>query len=147
MASIQIIVGSMMGATEYVAEACAETLLQLGHQVTVHLQPAFEQLPHDNQLWLICTATHGAGDYPDNIQPFVLDLENYANDLSTIKFLTLGVGDSSYDTFCFAAKKIENILITKACKKLAPIYTLDMSQDIDPESMAQAWIKAQQDLL
>ena len=35
MSSFQIIVGSMLGGSEYVAEACEETLIALGHQVDV----------------------------------------------------------------------------------------------------------------
>ena len=55
MSSFQIIVGSMLGGTEYVAEACEETLLALNHQVTLHLTPKFEQINSKNQTWLICT--------------------------------------------------------------------------------------------
>ena len=39
MSSIQIIVGSMLGGTEYVAEACEETLTKLDHHVDMHLKP------------------------------------------------------------------------------------------------------------
>lgn len=147
MAEIQVIVGSMLGGSEYVAEACEETLAGLNHQVTVHLQPNFAQIPNKNQIWLICSSTHGAGDLPDNIQNFVSDLKSCAQDLSSISFLTIGVGDSNYDTFCKAAKDIEKLLITKGCNKLTDIHTLDMSQDIDPEDLAQQWILKISDLL
>jgi MioC protein len=72
MANIQIIVGSMLGGTEYVAEACEEVLLAVNHHVTVHLQPKFSQIPSKNQIWIICSSTHDAGDLPDNIQNFDL---------------------------------------------------------------------------
>ena len=49
MSSFQIIVGSMLGGSEYVAEACEETLIALGHQVEIHLQPEFEQISNKNQ--------------------------------------------------------------------------------------------------
>ena len=147
MNSFQIIVGSMLGGAEYVAEACEETLTALGHQVELHFQPDFAQISHENQHWLICTSTHGAGDYPDNIQAFVTDLENSDQDLSSVKFLTIGIGDSSYDTFCYAAKNLNKLLLSKGCSELIPLITLDMSADIDPELRSQAWLNENKDHL
>ncbi len=147
MSSFQVIVGSMLGGSEYVAEACEETLTALGHQVTLHFQPDFAQISSEKQTWLICTSTHGAGDYPDNIQTFVTDLEKCDQDLSSVKFLTIGIGDSSYDTFCYAAKKINNLLVSKGCIELVPLITLDMSEDIDPEELSQSWLNKNKDHL
>jgi MioC protein len=163
MSSIQIIVGSMLGGTEYVAEACEETLNELDHHVDIHLKPDLnfiisntfssnneQKKSSDSQikaLWIICTSTHGAGDYPDNIKQFVSDLGNCDQDLSTVSFLTIGIGDSSYDTFCKAAIDISKLLKSKGCKELTAIKTFDMSEDIDPEDLAQQWITENTDLL
>ncbi len=163
MSSIQIIVGSMLGGTEYVAEACEDTLTEIGHQVSIHLKPDLKTIldstftknidqksddnSTSNSIWLVCTSTHGAGEYPDNIKQFVSDLTNCDQDLSTVSFLTIGIGDSSYDTFCKAAKDISTLLISKGCSELRPIKTFDMSEDIDPEDLAQQWITTNTDLL
>jgi MioC protein len=155
MSSFQIIVGSMLGATEYVGEACEEQLNTLNHQVTVHLKPCFSSIlantfstkDEKNSTWLICTSTHGAGDFPDNIQTFVEDLKNSQQDLSSINFMIIAVGDSSYDTFCKAGYDLNKLLITSGCNELLPINTLDMSQDIDPEDLAQLWLRENKDLL
>lgn len=147
MSSFQIIVGSMLGGTEYVAEACEETLNTLNHQATVHLQPKFEQIPTKNQTWLICSSTHGAGDLPDNIQNFFNDLRSCGQDLSSISFFVIAVGDSNYDTFCQAGIDIEKTLLSKGCNKKIAFFTIDMSQDIDPEDLAQQWILTNKDLL
>jgi len=163
MSSIQIIVGSMLGGTEYVAEACEETLTELGHQVSIHLKPDLKTIINDTftqdteqkndcnltekSIWLVCTSTHGAGDYPDNIQQFVSDLTNCDQDLSTVSFLTIGIGDSSYDTFCKAATDTSKLLISKGCTELSSVKTFDMSEDIDPEDLAQQWITENTDLL
>ena len=162
MSSIQIIVGSMLGGTEYVGEACEETLNELDHKVDIHLKPDFKTiishslLPNKeqnidnklskNSIWIICTSTHGAGDYPDNIKQFVSDLTHCDQDLSTVSFLTIGIGDSSYDTFCKAAKDLSILLISMGCNELVPLKTLDMSEDIDPEELAQQWISTNIDL-
>jgi MioC protein len=147
MASIQIIVGSMLGGTEYVAEACEQTLKDLQHETTLHLQPNFAEIAQKDQIWLICTSTHGAGDFPDNIKTFVQDLENSNADLSTTKFLVIGVGDSSYDTFCNAAKMIENILLSMSCIKICEKKLIDMQENIDPELLSQQWIEEINDQL
>jgi len=147
MSSFQIIVGSMLGGTEYVAEACEETLLTLNHQVTLHLTPKFEQISSENQTWLICTSTHGAGDFPDNIQNFIEDLKKSTVDLSPVKFMIIGVGDSNYDTFCKAATDIQKLLLSKGCNEIVVLKTLDMREEIDPEDLAQQWLTANSDLL
>lgn len=163
MTAIQIIVGSMLGGTEYVAEACEETLVEFNYQVDIHLKPDLNKIVSNtftmdnaqkksykqpkNPLWIICTSTHGAGDLPDNIKQFVTDLDNCEQDLSTVSFLTIGIGDSSYDTFCKAAKDISNALISKGCTEALTLKTLDMSEDIDPEELAQAWIHTNIDLI
>jgi MioC protein len=147
MSSFQIIVGSMLGGTEYVAEACEETLLALNHQVTLHLTPKFEQISSTNQTWLICTSTHGAGDFPDNIQNFIEDLKNSTVDLSPVKFMIIGVGDSNYDTFCKAAIDIQKLLLSNDCNEIVTLKTLDMREEIDPEDLAQQWLTANSDLL
>jgi MioC protein len=147
MASFQIIVGSMLGGTEYVAEACEETLLALGHKTALHLQPEFAQISNNKQTWLICTSTHGAGDFPDNIKKFINDLKSSDQKLSTAKFLIIGVGDSSYDTFCLAAKKSEIILLSKGYNKIVDLFSIDMQQNIDPELAAQQWLEKNKDLL
>lgn len=162
MNSIQIIVGSMLGGTEYVAEACEETLNELGRNVDIHLKPDFNiiinntfpinkaqknsSVLEEKPLWIICTSTHGAGEYPDNIKQFVSDLGNCDQDLSTVNFLTIGIGDTSYDTFCKAAKDLSKALFSKGCNELVEIKTFDMSADIDPEDLAQQWIRANIDL-
>ncbi|WP_448212322.1 FMN-binding protein MioC [Colwellia sp. MEBiC06753] len=147
MRSFQIIVGSMLGGTEYVAEACEQQLNALGYQTQLHFDPKFDDIPSQDQTWLICTSTHGAGDYPDNIQPFVNALTDSNNDLNHTPFLVIGVGDSNYDTFCFAAKNIESLLISKGYKKMTELYTIDMAQDVDPEQLASDWIMGLHDQL
>jgi len=147
MANIQIIVGSMLGGTEYVAEACQEILERNGHQVSLHLTPNFSEIPHKDQFWLVCTSTHGAGDYPDNIQAFAQALEQSKQVTEETSFAVIGVGDSSYDTFCQAAKNIENLLLSKGYNKKIDLLTLDMLQEIDPEEEAQQWIIHNKDQL
>ncbi len=155
MSAFQIIVGSMLGGTEYVAEACEEQLNTLDHQVNLHLKPDFTSILNDTfaqnttkkSVWLICTSTHGAGDFPDNIQAFVSDLNNCEQDLSSINFMIIAIGDSSYDTFCKAGVSLNNLLKSKGCNELIEIKMIDMSEDIDPEALANEWLEQKRDHL
>ena len=91
---IEILVGSQMGAAEYTAEQVADTLVQAGYEVRLHLTPDLEQL-NRNSTWLVITSTYGAGDLPANIQPFADQLAQDRADLTTVSYAVITLGDSS----------------------------------------------------
>ena len=63
MASIQVLVGSVMGTAETVAEAVAAELRQLQHTVTVNFQADVSDILRDeNEILLVCTSNTGSGD-------------------------------------------------------------------------------------
>ena len=138
MAKFEIIVGSVLGASEYVADALAETLAEQGHSSNIHLSPELSQIDTD-AIWLVCSSTHGAGDLPDNIQPFAQQISK--QNLSHIQFLIVGLGDSSYDTFCFAAVKLQQILTDCHATLLAPAQHIDVLTHPFPEEVAVEWLK------
>lgn len=137
MSSFEIIVGSMLGATEYVADALTEKLTQYGIKSTIHLAPELSELD-PQAIWLICTSTHGAGDFPDNIQPFANQLHN--TDLHDTRYMLIGLGDSSYDTFCEAGKTMHRLMQNAQAHSLcAPCYIDVLSHPI-PEDEAVEWL-------
>lgn len=136
---IEILVGSQMGAAEYTAEQVADTLVQAGYEVRLHLTPDLEQLAR-NSTWLVITSTYGAGDLPDNIQPFADQLAQDRSDLTTVSYAVITLGDSSYDTFCLAGRKIETLLATKQAKPLGIHLDIDVQQGELPEDQALAWL-------
>lgn len=88
MNSFEIIVGSMLGATEYVADALAEELTNHDLNSRIHLTPDLSELD-PQATWLICTSTHGAGDFPDNIHAFTKQLPQAS--LNQIRYLLVGL--------------------------------------------------------
>lgn len=143
---IEILVGSQMGAAEYTADQVAETLAQAGYEVRLHLTPELEQLSR-NSTWLVITSTYGAGDLPDNIQPFADQLARDQTDLTTISYAVITLGDSSYDTFCFAGLKMRQLLDNCQAKYLGISLDIDVQQADLPEDTALAWLPKFTDLV
>ena len=143
---IEILVGSQMGAAEYTAEQVADTLVQAGYEVRLHLTPDLEQLTR-NSTWLVITSTYGAGDLPDNIQPFADQLAQDRSDLTTVSYAVITLGDSSYDTFCLAGRKIEALLDAKSAISLGIKLDIDVLTADLPEDQALAWLPKLTELL
>lgn len=136
---VEIIVGSTLGATEYVADALSELLTKLAISNTIHLKPDLESI-NKKAFWLICTSTHGAGDLPDNIQPFAKQLKSTS--VKDLPFAILGIGDSSYDTFCHGAINLESRLIKKGANLAEPAKHIDILEFPVPEEEAKEWLES-----
>ncbi|AXT38541.1 FMN-binding protein MioC [Alteromonas sp. BL110] len=134
----EIIVGTMLGAAEYVADAIAEKLDAKGHTYTIHAEPSLEEINTDS-TWIVCTSTHGAGELPDNIQPFAKQLENA--DLSSVNAYVIGLGDTSYDTFCFGAKEMEKHIAKAGGTLITDALYIDVLEHPIPEDAAVEWFE------
>jgi MioC protein len=137
MKHIEIIVGSQMGSAEYAAEQIEQCLVEQDVEVTVHLQPVFNEI--EGRSWLVITSTYGAGDYPDNLLPFI-DVVNQTDSLQGIDFAVIGIGDSSYDTFNYAAKNAATLLTSKGAQLKAEPLLIDVQDDALPEDTAAAFV-------
>lgn len=137
---VQIITGSMLGATEYVAEEIQGILEQSNIQCELFLQPDINQI-NKQGTWIICSSTHGAGDLPDNIQAFAKSVTSL--DLTQVKFLVIALGDSSYDTFCQAGITLHQIMCQSGATPLTEIFCIDVLQHTMPEEIAGEWFAQQ----
>ncbi|WP_416306756.1 FMN-binding protein MioC [Neptunicella sp. SCSIO 80796] len=135
---VEIIVGSMLGASEYVADALAAKLETLGIHSEIYLTPDMQQLDQDN-LWCICTSTHGAGDLPDNIQPFAEQLKQ--QQLPRVNYIIIGLGDSSYDTFCEGGKQMHQLMQSAKANSLSEPLYIDVLHHPIPEDEAETWLE------
>jgi MioC protein len=135
-----IMVGSVLGASEYVAEALLANLKEAGYNGECHFEPSISTLNKENIL-LICTSTHGAGDLPDNIQPYAKDLAK--QNLCGLNAIIIGLGDSSYDTYCGAAMSIETMLVDKGATLLVEPLHIDVLNHPIPEDIAVEWFAEQ----
>lgn len=140
MTQVHILVGSMLGGSEYVADMMNDALNDHGVESQVHLEfDEIEQAVSPESYWLICTSTHGAGDLPDNIEPFAEFLRSRP-DLHQIKYDVVGIGDSSYDTFCQAARTLDEELEQCGAYRLSEPLLIDIQQDPLPEEPAMNWL-------
>lgn len=138
MIDFEIVVGSMLGASEYVADALQEALNKHDLSSNIHLAPDLNDVSRD-ATWIICTSTHGAGDLPDNIQPFAKQIAK--TDTSDVTFIVIGLGDSSYDTFCFGAAQMEKVLKNSGARMDAPALNIDVLHHPIPEQTAVDWLE------
>lgn len=140
MSTITLITGSTLGSAEYVADHLADLLTAQGHQANITNQPQLAQLNQDT-IWLIICSTHGAGDYPDNFVAFANALTHQKPTLNQLKFAVIGLGDSNYDTFCAAGKKIQALLLTLGATQLGERLDIDVSIIPVPEDAAEIWFE------
>ncbi len=137
---IHIITGSTLGGAEYVGDHLSEILQQNGLDTKIHNIPSVEEIPASG-TWLIITSTHGAGDYPDNIQPFINSLISTPPNISKVKFAVIAIGDSSYDTFCAAGKHAFSLLKDIGATPVSECFTIDIQEHQMPEEAAETWLK------
>lgn len=128
-----------MGSAEYVAEQLSDALNSQGINTQLHDQPEFCEIDQQNTIWLICTSTYGAGDYPENLINFVDELSQ-VDDLSHLKYTVIALGDTSYDTYNLAGRNIDTLLSQKGAIQLAPRLELNILDEALPEDTALAWL-------
>ena len=138
MKQFEIIVGSTLGASEYVAEALQQCLLSKEYQASLHLTPDIHKI-NPQATWLICCSTHGAGELPDNIQSFAQQLDGAR--LADTQYLMVGLGDSSYDTFCSAATQLNTLMQDAKAQLLTDVLKIDVLAHAVPEEPALAWLE------
>lgn len=136
---IHIITGSTLGGAEYVGDHLSDLLEQQGKQTTIHNQPDLNDIPAEG-TWLIITSTHGAGEYPDNIQPFIMALQDTPPNTQQLSFAVIAIGDSSYDTFCAAGQHAYDLLEDIGATPLTDCLLIDVQQHPVPEDAAEVWL-------
>ncbi|MBD1559207.1 FMN-binding protein MioC [Vibrio sp. S9_S30] len=136
---IHIMTGSTLGGAEYVGDHLSDLLQERGHETTIHNEPKLEEIPA-NGTWLLITSTHGAGEYPDNIQPFIDALQNTPPKMTEVKYAVVAIGDSSYDTFCAAGKHAYALLEDIGGTPIADCLTINILDNPVPEDAAEEWL-------
>lgn len=139
MKKICIITGSTLGGAEYVGDYLADLLEQQRFEIQVENHADLADV-RDQNLWLIVTSTHGAGELPDNLKPLFEQIKNEQPDLSDLRYAVVGLGNSDYDTFCFAVDEVERSLDGQSAVKICQSLRIDVNAEPDHEHAAQDWL-------
>jgi len=136
---IEILVGTTAGNTEYLAAEIEQKLQALGLETQFHDFPKLDEI-NLNATFLLCIATHGAGEYAESIAEFMEQLEQLQPDLTHLNYALIAIGDSSYDTYCSAGIHANKLLQSLGAKEIALMLTIDMMIATEPEKIALEWI-------
>lgn len=136
---ICILSGSTLGGAEYVAEHLNDVLETQGFSTALFHGPNLSEIENE-KIWLIVTSTHGAGELPDNLKPLFDELVDSQKDFSDVRFAVVGLGNSDYDTFCYAAEQVEQTLQAKSAVKICETLKIDVLNVDDQESYAEEWL-------
>ncbi|CAK9886855.1 MAG: Protein MioC [Candidatus Erwinia impunctatus] len=141
MTEITLITGSTLGSAEYVAEHLAGKLEEDRFSITLHHGPEADEI-EPSGVWLIVASTHGAGDLPENLQPFFEALQSENPDLSQVSYGAVGLGSREYDLFCGAIKKLDQLLQSLGAKKIGERLEIDVTEHDIPEDPAEVWLES-----
>jgi len=141
--TITILVGTMTGTAELVADEVKDTLAAEGFAAEVlvmdKLTPAVFERPG---RFLICTSTYGQGDVPDNARDFFAALETARPDLTRVEYGVIALGDRTYaQTFCFGGKRFDQLLASLGARRLGEVLLHDASAGTVPEEVAVEWVR------
>lgn len=142
MAKIAVIVGTVYGGAQYVAEQALELFEQIGHQAQLfHPARLNDVLAANADHWLVITSTTGQGDIPDDLVPFYVEVQDRFPLLSGKSWAVIALGDSSYgDTYCGSGEKFLELFNQLQGQELSPMLRVDAGETLQPEDMALPWI-------
>lgn len=141
MASIQILVGSVYGAAEQVAEIAAEKLRELGHQVTLNTYARAEDLVRDaHEILLLCHSNTGAGELPDNIEPIYLHITRDYPRIAGKRYGVINLADSSYNTFNEAGRMLDAAFADLGAVRIGEPLVIDACSGENPTTLTTDWI-------
>jgi MioC protein len=139
--TITILVGTMTGTADLVAEEVHDRLEQDGHDVEIVPMDGRDVSVFERPgIFLICSSTYGQGDVPDNAQGLFAALERERPDLSTRRFGVIALGDRTYTaTFCHGGKRFDELLRALGAARIGEVMIHDASAGTIPEEVAVEW--------
>ena len=139
---ITILVGTMTGTAEMVAQEVQTALEAAGHQATIKVMDGLDaSVFQGGGTFLICTSTYGQGDVPDNAQALFNSLESEKPNLVDVTYGIIALGDRTYkDTYCHGGIRFDKLLTELGARRVGDILTHDASSGTLPEEVAAQWV-------
>lgn len=141
---VKILVGTMTGTAELVADEIAEVISDKGATPEILLMDDLDaRVFEDGGSFIICTSTYGQGDVPDNAQAFLDSLKQSRPDLSNVRYGVFALGDSTYaQTFCFGGRHFDVTLQELGATRVGEVQQHNASSDTLPEDEAAGWTES-----
>lgn len=140
MAAIEIVIGTVYGSAAAVAETLEQALTSAGHQVRLHEDAVLDDLD-PTHFWLVVTSTTGQGDLPPNLAPLYEEMRDRCPPVPGLRYALVALGDSSYEQFCGAGRRFDELLQELQARPLVPRLEVDAGETLEPEEPALVWLK------
>lgn len=140
MTKIGIFVGTVYGNALAVAEEAQRILLEHNHQANVYEEGTLADWEKYSTV-LVITSSTGQGDLPDTIAPLFYELRDNVGYQPNLSYGLIALGDSSYDSFCGAGMKFDELLQEHEAKRIGEILKIDGMEVSEPEVFAINWLE------
>ncbi|XP_043268073.1 NADPH-dependent diflavin oxidoreductase 1 [Venturia canescens] len=138
-----ILYGSETGTAQDTAEQIWKSAKRNGIKCFVTAMDDYEIAKlTEERLVIFVVATTGQGDPPKNMTKFwrlLLRKTLPAKCLENVKYAVLGLGDSSYKKYNFAAKKLNRRLAQLGAKEIQAIGLADDQHDLGIDAVVDPW--------
>ncbi|MEJ2620623.1 MAG: assimilatory sulfite reductase (NADPH) flavoprotein subunit [Candidatus Thiodiazotropha sp.] len=135
--SLTVLYATQSGNARSVAEQLAEKFQASGY--APRLVSAENYRPRDiskEKLLIVVISTQGEGEPPESAYGLFKHLQSKRSlSLSELHYAVFGLGDSSYDQYCQAAKTLDHLLNEHGAKRL--LHRVDA--DVDFQQQAETW--------
>jgi MioC protein len=137
-----VLFGTETGNAEDLADDLSATLEECGMEAEVlDMEDADPGVLDGSRAVVICTATHGDGDLPDNSVDFYEALVEERPDLSGVVFAVCGLGDSVYPDFCEAGRTWSRTLAEFGAREVVERYEIDAGPEEEDIEGACEWVE------
>jgi sulfite reductase (NADPH) flavoprotein alpha-component len=126
--TLTVLYGTETGNSAALATTLTDQAKVRGLNVTMHDMAAYKcrQLKNEQDL-VIIASTYGEGDPPQSAAGFFEFIEGHkAPKLPDLRFAVLGLGDSTYEFYCEAGKRLDRRLEELGAQRLKPRVDCDV---------------------
>ena len=138
-----ILVGTVTGTAEQVAEACNLACSELVEKIEIRRMDELDiRVFEEDALYVICTATHGSGDVPENARSLYESLASEPRYLGHVSYGVMALGDSCYpQTFCHGGARFDERLADLGAVRIGEVFQHDASAGTEAEVEGAAWCR------